>query len=270
VRSDHTTLRRALWRQYVWHRQTISQLAKHYGRSPRWVQRQLDQAPITPRHEYPQPIIAVTDTTFFGRGYGVLVVRCPRLKRNVHIHEVNSETPLEYIRARQDLEASGYSVEAVVIDGKRGVLRVFHDLPVQFCQFHQMAIVRRYLTAHPQLVAGQELWAIVLTLPVTTEATFVSVLNLWHERWQIFLKERTYTPDSRHWSYTHRRLRSAFRSLRTNLPHLFTYQRYPNLHIPNTTNSLDGHFGQLKRLLNVHSGLTAQRRYRLILEIMNH
>ena len=56
------------------------------------------------------------------------------------------------------------------------------------------------------------------------------------------------------WHYTHKRLRSAYRSLRLNLPYLFTYQKYPELNIPNTTNSLDGCFAYLKELVRVHRG----------------
>jgi len=38
--------------------------------------------------------------------------------------------------------------------------------------------------------------------------------------------------------YTHPRIRAAYRSLRTNLPYLFTYKNYRNLAISNTTNAL--------------------------------
>lgn len=233
-----------------------------------WVQRQLDAAPINATHHTPQQIIAVADTTFFGRGYGILVVRCPRLKKNVHVHEVRVETPAEYQAARDSLEARGFIIEAAVIDGKRGVLGVFQDIPVQFCQFHQIAIVRRYLTSRPKLPAGKELRAIALSLPTMTEPTFAALLTIWHQHWGKFLKEQTYTPDSRRWQYTHRRIRSAYRRLKTNIPYLFTYQRYPHLHIPNTTNSIDGFFSKLKHLLNTHRGLTPKRRYKLIKEIL--
>ena len=148
-------------------------------------------------------------------------------------------------------------------------MQVFKDVPVQMCQFHQIAIARRYLTSRPKLDAAKELRALTLTLAVTNETTFTKLLNLWLEKWGSFLKERTTHPDGRHWQYTHKRIRSAFRSLSAHLPYLFTYQRYPNLHIPNTTNSLDGSFGKLKQLLNVHCGLTAHRRYRLIQEILS-
>jgi hypothetical protein len=261
-------LRRKLWKKYVWHRQTLGQLAQHYQRSIPWIQSQLDGAAVTSNPVLPQRVVALADATYFGRGYGILVVRCPRLKKNIHCHEIRSETPEEYIRARKTLEAEGYIIEAAVIDGKRGILRVFCDIPVQFCQFHQIAIVRRYLTSRPKLEAGQELKAITLSLTISNENNFTQTLNLWYDRWHEFLKERSYSEDGKHWQHTHRRIRSAYRSLRTNLPYLFTYQEFPELKIPNTTNSLDGYFSKLKQLLNVHRGMTVKRRYKLIQEIL--
>jgi len=255
-------------RIYVWYKQTLTQLAERYGKSIRWVQRQLDAiAAIIPSHTA-QPIIAVTDTTFCGCGYGILVIRCSRLKKNVHFREVRSETPAEYAAARRELESQGFTIEAAVIDGKCGVLEVFQDIPIQLCPFHQIAIVRRYLTSRPQLEIGKELRALTLSLPVTTENTFRKLLLLWHERWKEFLKERTYSEDKKRWSDTHKRIRSAYRSLTIHVPYLLTFQKYPHLKIPNTTNSMDGFFSKLKQMLNTHRGMTPQRRYKMIQEIL--
>jgi hypothetical protein len=245
-------------------------LANEYHRSIKWVQQQLDRAVPVKKSVEPQPIIAVSDATFWGRGYGVLVIRCPRLKKNIHYHEIATETPSEYLKARQAVEAKRFIIEAAVIDGKRGIKAVFADIPVQMCQFHQIQIVKRYLTSRPKLDAGKELHAITLALPVMAEKSFTELLEEWHCIWKDFLKERTYHEDGKHWQHTHPRIRSAYRSLKTNLPNLFTYQKYPELHIPNTTNSIDGYFSRLKSLLNVHRGITKQRRYKLIQEILNY
>ncbi|MCD6337108.1 MAG: hypothetical protein J7M01_02610, partial [Candidatus Marinimicrobia bacterium] len=51
------------------------------------------------------------------------------------------------------------------------------------------------------------------------------------------------------------RLRSAYRSLRANTPYLFTCQNYPELKIPDTTNSLDGSFTNLESKLSNHQGI---------------
>ena len=97
---------------------------------------------------------------------------------------------------------------------------------------------------------------------------FTEELSNWYNQWETFLKEKTTNPETGRWCYTHKRVRSAYRSLKTNLPYLFTYQKYPELNIPNTTNSLDGYFSRLKKLLNVHSGLNEKRKFKIIVEIL--
>ena len=158
----------------------------------------------------------------------------------------------------------------VVLDGKRGIARVFEGIPVQICQFHQVKIVTRYLTRRPRTEAGSALRAISLRLTETTKETFSGLLRDWHERWAEFFSERTPCPSGKpnRWTYTHRKLRSAYRSLMTNLPFLFTYQNDPNLQLPNTTNTLDGMFSQIKNRLNVHRGAKQKFRYKLITETL--
>lgn len=209
------------------------------------------------------------DCSFFGRGYGIVLVRCPGLKKNLYWKEITTENKTVYEEARRYLKAAGFDIRAVVIDAKHGIKEVFSDLVVQICQYHQKQIVRRYLTSRPKIAAGQELKLITDDLTELDESLFTQLLDEWHEKWKELLKERTLAQDSKHWWYTHRRLRSAYRSLKTNLPYLFNYQKYPEILIPNTNNSLEGYFSKLKRLLNNHSGLKRCRRYKLIETILN-
>jgi hypothetical protein len=58
------------------------------------------------------------------------------------------------------------------------------------------------------------------------------------------------------------------RSLKTNLSNLFTYQRYPELGIPNTTNTIDGYFASVKKKVAAHHGLRRDRRFRVISELL--
>lgn len=261
-------LQRTLWQQYIHHRQTVNQLATKYHKSSRWIRQQLDQASLKSFRLYPQPIVGIADVVFWGRGYGVLVFRSFDLKQNLYWTEVASETAGAYREGRQILESLDYRFEAMVLDGRRGIKEVFSDIPVQICQFHQIQAINRYLTRRPKLEAGKELRAIALTLAELTESILNILLTEWHEKWKEFLKERTYSEDKKHWQYTHRRIRAAYRSLKTNLPYLFTYQYYPNLNIPNTTNSLDGSFSHLKDLIGLHRGLKRQRRWRIIQEVL--
>jgi hypothetical protein len=200
----------------------------------------------------------------------VCVVRSPSLKRNLCWTEVEQETTAVYAQSLRGLLERGWPITTAVIDGRRGVASVFEQkgIPVQFCQFHQMRTVTKYLTRKPQTDAGKELRKLAGALHKTNEFNFTTALSEWHTRHELFLNERSPSPGKRGWQYTHRRIRSAYRSLTTNLPYLFTYQKYPDLNIPNTTNSIDGMFSQLKNKVAVHRGLRRDRRFKLISEIL--
>lgn len=231
----------------------------------------MDGVKISPNNLLkPQPIVIVADVTFFTGGYGIVVAREPNLKKNIYWKEVSTENPEIYWQARNKIEQQGFTLKAAVIDGKRGVKEVFLDLPVQMCQFHQVAIINRYLTRKPKLDAGKELRSISLALTNSTEKEFTDLLNNWHGKWKKFLKEKSTNIETGKLHYTHKRLRSAYRSLKTNLPYLFTYQKYPELKIPNTTNSLDGTFSYFKTLLRVHRGMSKAKRYKMICEILKN
>lgn len=137
------------------------------------------------------------------------------------------------------------------------------------CQFHQKQIINRYLTLNPILPASIELKKIVQFLCQTNQMLFTKQLEDWHQKWGIFIKERTKDAiNPKRWHYTHGRTRSAYRSLMTNLPYLFTYQKYPQLHMPNTTNTLDGYFSHVKDLVGVHRGLNRTTKRKMIKEIL--
>lgn len=236
-----------MWSAYVWGKQTLAQLAKGQGKSIPWVQKMLDSYELPIASVKPQALVLLADVTFFGRGYGILVFRCQKLKKNIYWKEITQETPAVYKEARIELESKGFVIAGMVLDGKRGVREVFSDVPVQMCQFHQVAILKRYLTSRPKTDAGKELRAIGLALTILTEQDFKTLLKEWNEKWKDFLKEKTFATDGKHWNYTHRRMRSAYRSLNTNMPFLFTHQRHPELNMPNTTNSIDGFLEKQKR-----------------------
>lgn len=262
--------RKKLFNEYVFGKQTLKQLADRYGKSKKTIQKQLDrhhrvcQCPVLA-----QPVVIGVDCSFFGRGYGIILARCPGLKKNLYWKEITTESKEAYEEARRYLEGEGFHIQAVVIDAKHGIKQVFSDLVVQICQYHQKQIVKRYLTSKPKTVAGQELKLITDDLTKLEEKLFTQLLTEWHGKWTKFLKERTLAQDGKHWWYTHRRLRAAYRSLKTNLPYLFNYQKYPELCIPNTNNSLEGYFSKLKKLLNNHNGLKRHRRYKLIETILS-
>lgn len=216
----------------------------------------------------PESTIIVPDTTFWGRSYGVTVFRSWDLKRNLWWNEVTSEKMATYHYGRKILEENGWTFIAAVIDGRRGLATVFKDILVQVCHFHQLKTVTKYLTRRPETEAGQVLRHLALTLTRTTEAVFTKELAAWEKRWHHFYTEKTHVTGTRHWYYTHKNVRSAYKSLERNLPFLFTYQKYPDINIPNTTNTIDGYFAGVKKKVAAHHGLRKDRRYKVISELL--
>ena len=88
-----------------------------------------------------------------------------------------------YYYGRRILEEQGWIFQAVVVDGRRGMIKVFNDIPLQICQFHQMKNVTKYITRKPETQAGKELRTIMLTLTKSTEAEFTKLLATWHQTW---------------------------------------------------------------------------------------
>ena len=253
-----------MWSAFVRGKRTKSQLGGDAGRTARTITKLLDAVPLPEKVHRPRSVVLVADATYFGREYGVLVARDPNAHENLYVAELRHETKLEYILLRKEIEALGYVVEAVVLDGRRGIPRVFDGIPVQICQYHQWQIVRRALTTRPKLDSHRALLAIARLIAKSTEAQMRTMLAEFEETYRTELNEKHICSHCGKPVYTHRKLRSAYRSLTTNLPFLYTYQRYPDLHIPNTTNSLDGTWNALKTHVNVHRGLRLDRRFKVI------
>jgi hypothetical protein len=113
-----------------------------------------------------------------------------------------------------------------------------------------------------------------LTLKLTkqTKVEFFNNLNNWHLRWSDYLNERSKSPSTGKTYYTHKRLRSAYLSLKRHFPYLFVFEDHKELmlalgaaHVmPNTTNALDGQFSDLKNKLRNHNGLSKERKMKFI------
>lgn len=260
----------ALWDDFIYQRKTVRLLAKERKRSINWIRQQLRAYQLPSIGITPSPIVAVIDCVFFGMASGYLVVRDSHSGQNVYWAQVSGETIAEYQRARACLQAQGFVIKAVVTDGKPGARAVFGDLPAQMRHFHQKAIITRYLTLRPKLEAGKELKAIAQGICRADEETLSVQLAAWHDKWRGFIGERTINLETGGWSYTHKRLRAAYRSLKTNSSYLFTYQEHPELRIPNTTNSLEGAFAHLKELVKLHRGIKDDLKQKMIASILQN
>jgi hypothetical protein len=256
--------------EYLLGKQTCQQLALKHHCHRKTILRHLDRVPQMSSRatDLPGKSVALLDTTYFGRGFGVMVIKDAGNGRNLFAAALKQETTALYQTAIKALQEHHCHIQAIVCDGRRGLFTAFGDIPVQMCQFHQIAIIRRYLTRKPKLPAARELWQLAVSLPRLKQDAFAAALNTWQTKWRFFLEERTNSPKSRRSRYTHQRLRSALLSLKRNLPWLFTCLSHPSLQIPNTTNLLDGHFAEIKNKLRNHNGLSPQRRLKLILHFL--
>jgi hypothetical protein len=212
------------------------------------------------------------DATFFGRRvdkFGLIIAKDIHKGTPISYHFITTESLFEYKVLLRDIKQENFIIKAVVIDGKRGLFRLLKDIPVQMCHFHQQAIVTRYLTKKPKLKASIDLKKISSYLGKIKQKRFELLLECWYKRYEKFIKEKTYNVETNKWHYKHKRLRSAYRSLQTNLPYLFTYKNYPELKIPNTTNHLDGGlFSPMKMLMKIHRGIGIEMKKKLIVDYL--
>lgn len=258
-----------LWAEYVEGKQTYSQLSQKYRCSIRTIQRHLDKIKDKEYKKQSREVVVLMDTTYWRRGsFGLMLFKDSKTGENLLKYYVKYETNALYYQGIEELKSKGFKIVAIVCDGRKGLIQMFNDLPVQMCQFHQSAIIRRYLTRKPKLKASCELMEVVDIMKSTDKESFTGCLKEWNDKWKNFLNERTINEETGKSHYTHKKLRSAYNSLKRNLPWLFTWYDHIEKKIPNTTNAIDGHFSDLKKKLRCHNGLSEKRKKQFIHEFL--
>ena len=260
------------WNEYVFHKQTVRELLDDYEVTKDTLREYFHTYQVSEKFHTPRHVVLVVDTTFFGKKetgqLGVTVFRDAKKKENLWWEFVDQEVCAVYTKGKRYLEDLGYTWDSITCDGLTGLTNVFKGFPVQFCQFHQIQIVRRYVTQNPKLEAGKDLLVVVKQLPHISENNFKKLLDEYITKHRDFLNERTYNPFTEKEPYTHLRLRSAVASLQKNLPLLFTFRKYPHLYIPNTTNTLEGHFSHIKDIVRIHRGMKKTLKEKVVTAIL--
>jgi hypothetical protein len=136
------------------------------------------------------------DTTYWGRNFGVMLFKDAITKENLLKYYVKNETNFLYKKGVEELLSNGFTIVAIVSDGRKGLAQSFGSIPVQMCQFHQVAIIRRYITKTPKLPASIELKELVAMMKMTDKESFEGALNDWFGKWEGFLNERTMNIDT--------------------------------------------------------------------------
>lgn len=129
-----------------------------------------------------------------------------------------------------------------------------------------MLIVRRYLTQDPDLDASRDLLNLVNIITKTDKESFIGAFDEWHETYKDVLNERVRDKRIKRRTppYMRPKLRSAYLSLKRNMPLLWTFYDHPETGLPNTNNGLEGLFSDLKSKIRVHSGIGREQRKKLL------
>ena len=149
--------------------------------------RYLKKAATRAEFAAPKRVNVVMDTTYFGRSFGVMVLLDSISGKALFVGEVKNETNALYAQALGSLKSKGIEIQSIICDGRRGLIQIFDETPVQLCQFHQVKTVGRYLTRNPKTEAGKALWRLTLTLKNSSKAEFESSLNQWFEQHKSYL-----------------------------------------------------------------------------------
>lgn len=234
-----------------------------YGVSIKTIQRRLDKVLIGQQFYKPNESVVLMDTTYFGHKFGVMVFKDTK-GNHLYWKFVKYETIAEYVSGIRYLESQGIKINGIVCDGRKGLFKALSDYPIQMCQYHQIAIVNRYITRKPKHLAAKELKEVVTLLCHTDKESFYGALDQWYAKWESYINTRVVNHETGKSRYEHKRLRSAYKSLERNKQYLFTY--YDNIEsgIPNTNNQLEGTFTNLKNKLRNHNGLSYKRKEKFI------
>lgn len=252
-----------LYEDFALHKQTYSELSVKYWISKRTVQKYLDEYVVEEVDIEPQNAIVLVDTTYFSDLWVMLFKNALTWKR-IHYQFVPNETKSAYVLWIEHLKSEWWIIQAIVCDGKKGLLWWFWDIPTQLCQFHQLQTIRRYITKNPILEPNKELKEIASWLCRTEKSCFESELQKWYEKHKEFINEKWITEDWKGY-YIHKRTRSAYFSLKRNIKYLFVYEEHMwKLDIPNTTNAIEAVFSHLKYKVNLHRWLRLDRKIKLI------
>ena len=126
-----------LWHDYPQGKQTYQQLAIQNNCSIKTIQRKLDLAQTTVQTNFPSVVNVLMDTTYFGRIFGVMVFKDSLTSQILYKQYVQQETNIGYKLGIEKIAQRGIIIQAIICDGRKGLLKLFAGIPIQMCNFHQ-------------------------------------------------------------------------------------------------------------------------------------
>ena len=118
------------------------------------IQRIIDKVEINYCKEFTNTVNVIMDTTYFGRSFGVMVFKDSLTNKFIYKMYVKNETNSLYLAGLEQIRIRGIYIQSIVCDGRKGLLTLVKNIPIQMCQFHQIQIINRYLTKKPKTQAA--------------------------------------------------------------------------------------------------------------------
>ena len=277
-----TRLADKVWHDFVWNNMPARALSDKYKKHPNTIRDILHNYEVKPLNldslnagEKAKITVIAMDTTYFGRKHGVVTIINAHNGDLLYFCETTgSETNTDYYNAFYSLQKAGIYPKACIIDGRKGVgdLLVDEGVLVQMCHFHMWQIVRRYLTNNPVLEPNIELKHIMdnflsQRFPVDKQKFSAQIISWKHRNWR-WLNEKHRNENGRlEWS--HADTRRAYNAIISHAKWLFTYEKYPELNIPRTSNIIEGKFGNAKDKMRLHHGYTHEFKIKIFFSLLS-
>ena len=248
-----------LYNDYLDKKLSVKQLSDKYKVSTKTILRKLHKkAPESLPIQSKQKVVLLMDATYRNRKFGVLVFKEAISKKILWRKFIyKKETINDYFEGIKFIEQH-YVIVGGVCDGLKGLIQSLKRYPIQFCQFHQVKLIRFYLTQNPESDAAKDLLTLAYNMKNSDKESFIKAFDDWYEKHKEFLNERSEPDANGKTHYIYRKLRSAFLSLKRNMPYLWVWYDNIELNIPSTNNGLEGLFTELKTHMRLHNGMTQE------------
>ena len=117
------------------------------------------------------------DTTYFW-DFWIMVFKNYKSKKILKYKIIENENNTDYKKWVKELQEQWWIIKAIICDWRKWLLTWFLNIPTQMYNFHQVTIVKKYITKKSKLKANKALKWITELLVQTDKETFTSYLEL--------------------------------------------------------------------------------------------
>ncbi len=93
-------------------------------------------------------------SAFFGKNFGVVVFKDSLSGTIIFTQFIKQETNQIYLDGMEEISRRCIKIQSFICDGRKGLVQLFSDISIQYCQFHQVKTIRTHLRKKPKLKAN--------------------------------------------------------------------------------------------------------------------